>query len=57
MRQLTPDQIAVLIELVRQEISGVEDGDIVTADPAGTLIDLRDLRSDLQAMHREAEAL
>jgi hypothetical protein len=49
MKQLTRDQIEVLRELVQQEMSGIEDGDLVVA--AGTLCELRDLRTDLETMY------
>jgi hypothetical protein len=51
MKQLTRDQIEVLRELVQQEMTGIEDGDLVVADPAGILCELRDLRTDLEAMY------
>jgi len=52
--KLTPDQIEVLRELVQQEMNGIERGELVFDDPAGTLIELRDLRTDLEAMYHEA---
>lgn len=51
MKRLTRDQIEALRELVQQEMNGIERGELVVADPAGILIDLRDLRTDLEAMY------
>jgi hypothetical protein len=51
MKRLTRDQIEVLRELVQQEMNGIERGELVVDDPAGILIELRDLRTDLEAMY------
>jgi hypothetical protein len=51
MKQLTRHQLEGLRELVQQEMNGIENGDLVVADPAGTLCELRDLRTDLETMY------
>lgn len=51
MKQLTRYQLEGLRELVQQEMDGIESGDLVVADPAGALCELRDLRTDLEAMY------
>lgn len=53
MKRLTQDQIEVLRELVQQEMKGVESGELAVSDPAGILIELRDLRTDLEAMYHD----
>ena len=51
MKRLTRDQLEDLRELVQQEMNGIESGDLAVADPAGALCELRDLRTDLEAMY------
>lgn len=51
MKRFTRDQIEVLRELVQQEMKAIERGELAIDDPHGTLVELRDLRTDLEAMY------